>query len=141
MTSEQITSEDIDALIARWSKAAQIYIGGDLRTYAELARHADDYVLLPPFGGDPRRGFDASEEAVEWTARTFRGGEANLEVFATYASGDLAVLVAVERQHGTVGELPDQDWSLRITLVFPPGRAGMAARPSACRSTCAPSDA
>jgi len=24
----------------------------------------------------------------------------------------------VERQHGTVGGLPDQDWSLRVTLVF-----------------------
>jgi ketosteroid isomerase-like protein len=39
-------------------------------------------------------------------------------VFQTYASGELAVLVAVERQHGRVGELPSQDWSLRITLVF-----------------------
>jgi len=36
----------------------------------------------------------------------------------TYSSGDLAVLVAVERQGGTVGDLPPQDWSLRITLVF-----------------------
>lgn len=35
-----------------------------------------------------------------------------------HTSGDLAVLAAVERQHGTVGELPAQDWSLRITLVF-----------------------
>jgi ketosteroid isomerase-like protein len=52
------------------------------------------------------------------TARTFRGGQANVEVFQTYASGDLAVLVAVERQHGKVGDLPRQDWSLRITLVF-----------------------
>jgi ketosteroid isomerase-like protein len=26
--------------------------------------------------------------------------------------------VGVERQHGTVGGLPDQDWSLRVTLVF-----------------------
>ena len=24
----------------------------------------------------------------------------------------------VERQHGRVGGLPDQDWSLRVTLVF-----------------------
>jgi ketosteroid isomerase-like protein len=26
--------------------------------------------------------------------------------------------VVVERQHGEVGGLPDQDWSLRVTLVF-----------------------
>jgi ketosteroid isomerase-like protein len=30
----------------------------------------------------------------------------------------LVVLVAIERQHGEVGGLPDQDWSLRVTLVF-----------------------
>jgi ketosteroid isomerase-like protein len=30
----------------------------------------------------------------------------------------MVVLVAIERQHGEVGGLPDQDWSLRVTLVF-----------------------
>jgi ketosteroid isomerase-like protein len=55
---------------------------------------------------------------VESTPKMFRGGEADLELVETYASGDLAVLVAIERQHGEVGGLPDQDWSLRVTLVF-----------------------
>ena len=105
-------------MIARWSEAAQLYMDGDLRGYAAIARHAEDYTLLPPNGGDARSGFDGSDEAVEWTARTFQGGHAELEVFKTYRSGDLAVLVAVERQAGTVGDLPSQDWSLRITLVF-----------------------
>jgi ketosteroid isomerase-like protein len=36
----------------------------------------------------------------------------------TYASGDLVVLVVIERQHGEVGGLPDQDWSLRASWVF-----------------------
>ena len=36
----------------------------------------------------------------------------------TYSSGDLAVLVVIERQHGTIGDLPEQDWSLRVTWVF-----------------------
>jgi ketosteroid isomerase-like protein len=118
MTSTEITEQDIAALIARWSEAAQLYIDGDLRGYAAIARHAEDYTLLPPHGGDARFGFDGSDDAVEWTARTFRGGQAQLEVFKTYTSGDLVVLVAVERQVGTVGDLPPQDWSLRITLVF-----------------------
>jgi ketosteroid isomerase-like protein len=30
----------------------------------------------------------------------------------------MVVLVLVERQHGQVGGLPDQDWSLRVTMVF-----------------------
>jgi ketosteroid isomerase-like protein len=112
------TEPTMAALVDHWSAAAQAYLNGDLPTYARLAHHAADYVLTPPNGGDPRPGFDASNDAVDWTARTFRGGQVDLEVFQTYTSGDLAVLVAVERQHGAVGDVSDQDWSLRITLVF-----------------------
>jgi ketosteroid isomerase-like protein len=118
MASTEITDEDVAALIARWSEAAQRYMDGDLRGYAAIARHAEDYTLLPPNGGDARSGFDGSDEAAEWTAQNFRGGETELVVFKTYRSGDLAVLVAVERQAGTVGDRPPQDWSLRLTLVF-----------------------
>ena len=80
--------------------------------------HTHDYTLMPPTGGPPRRGHDSSDAAVEATAQFFQGGEVTLEVVETYASGDLAVLVAIERQRGNVGGLPEQDWSLRITLVF-----------------------
>jgi hypothetical protein len=103
MIMGQSTGEPLADLVERWSAAAQAYLDGDLRTYAELANHASDFTLMPPAGGDPRRGFDGSDEAVEWTARMFRGGQVGVEVFQTYAPGDLAVLVAVERQHGTVG--------------------------------------
>ena len=89
-----------------------------MRTYATLMRHADDFTLLAPSGGEPRRGFDESDAALEALARYFRGGEAELEVFETYVSGDLAVLVAIERQRGIVGDLPEQDLSLRVTLLF-----------------------
>ncbi len=85
---------------------------------SRLITHADDYTLMPPTGGQARRGFDDSEEALGALERYFRGGEADVEVVATYASGDLVVLVVVERQHGEVGELPPQDWSLRVTMVF-----------------------
>jgi len=50
--------------------------------------------------------------------RYFQAGEADLELVQSYASGDIVVLVVIERQHGEVGGLPDQDWSLRVTLVF-----------------------
>jgi ketosteroid isomerase-like protein len=106
MTATEITEQDIAALIARWSEAAQLYMDGDLRAYAAIARHAEDYTLLPPNGGDARSGFDGSDDAVEWTARTFRGGQAELEVFKTYRSGDLAVLVAVERQVASCIDMP-----------------------------------
>lgn len=110
--------EGVPELVDLWSAAAQAYMNGDLPTYAGLARHGEDYTLMRPAGGDPRRGFDGSDEAAGWLARTFLEGDADVEVFETYASGDLAVLVAIERQQGTVAPLPRQDWSMRITLVF-----------------------
>ena len=72
----------------------------------------------PPLGGGPTRGFDASSERLETMERFFQGGEAELELVESYTSGDLVVLVVIERQHGQVGGLPDQDWSLRVTWVF-----------------------
>jgi ketosteroid isomerase-like protein len=47
-------------------------------------------------------------------------GEALLvfELVQAHAWGDTVVLVMIERQHGRVGGLPDQDWSLRMTQVY-----------------------
>jgi ketosteroid isomerase-like protein len=55
---------------------------------------------------------------IKETSRFFVSGEARLDVAESYVSGNLAVLVAVERQPGVVGKSDDQDWSLRVTLVF-----------------------
>jgi ketosteroid isomerase-like protein len=119
MTQGNVTDEEVADLIRRTADAASALIGGDIRTYVTLIRHADDYTLMAPSGGEPRRGFDASDQALEAMEQYFRGGgEAELEVFQSYASGDMVVLVAIERQHGEVGGLADQDWSLRVTLVF-----------------------
>jgi ketosteroid isomerase-like protein len=48
----------------------------------------------------------------------FTSATTSLEVISTYASSDMIVLVVVERQHGVVGGLAPQDWSLRVTLVY-----------------------
>jgi len=116
--SGTVTKEELAALVERITEAAQALIAGDSRGYAALITHADDYTLMSPYGGDPVRGFDDSAPALDALARFFRGGEADVEVVETYTSGDLAVLVVIERQRGTVGDLPEQDWSLRVTWVF-----------------------
>jgi ketosteroid isomerase-like protein len=117
MVEQNVTDADVAELVRRTADAAAAYFRGDIRRYLTLIKHGDDYTLMPPYGGEPRRGFDA-EGALEATPKMFRGGEADLEVVQSYASGDMAVLVAIERQHGEVGGMPDQDWSLRVTLVF-----------------------
>jgi ketosteroid isomerase-like protein len=119
MTGEsRITEADVADLVRRMDKAADAYIRGDLQGYVTQFDHGDDYTLMPPYGGETRRGFEYTEDAAARTKSFFTSGEARLDVQQTYVSGDLAVLVAVERQHGEVGGLPDQDMSLRVTLVF-----------------------
>jgi len=114
----------VAALVKRTEQAAAALIRGDIDAYLELIRHADDYTLMPPFGGPPTRGFDRRPASLAALARFFHGGESTLEVTESYASGDLVVLVLIERQHGAVGGLPDQDWSLRVTQVYRRSAAG-----------------
>jgi ketosteroid isomerase-like protein len=68
-------------------------------------------------GGPPAR-YDDRTESLRAEASFFEGGEARLEVTQAHAWGDTIVLVMIERQHGQVGGLPDQDWSLRVTQVY-----------------------
>jgi ketosteroid isomerase-like protein len=105
-------------LTRRAQESAEAYLAGDLDTYAMLVRHAPDFTLMPPFGGPTVRGFVLDDETRERTRRTFRGGDVTVDVEASYVSDDIAVLAVVERQRGLVGDLPEQDWSLRVTLAF-----------------------
>src|SRR5262245_8182016 len=118
MMSRTVTDEELTALVQQVNEAAQALISGDIERYLARIKHADDYTLMSPYGGEPERGFHDSDAAVDALARFFRGGEATVDIVETYTSGDLAVLVVVERQHGTIGELPEQAWSLRVTWVF-----------------------
>jgi len=124
MTPSNVTEAELAEFIQRIAEAAKAYIRGDMRAYFTLIRHGDDSTLMSPFGGEPQRGFDTSPERLDALERFFGNGEAELEVVETYTSGDLVVLVAIERQHGEVGGLPDQDWSLRVTWVFQRDESG-----------------
>ena len=112
------TDQELAELVRLVTEAAEALIRGDIEGYVARIKHADDYTLMSPYGGDPTRGFDGSKEALSGLAQFFRGGDVDVEVVETYASGDLAVLVVIERQHGKIGDLPEQDWSLRVTWVF-----------------------
>ncbi|MBR1156314.1 nuclear transport factor 2 family protein [Bradyrhizobium sp. JYMT SZCCT0428] len=91
---------------------------GKMDEWSRMVRIADDFTLMQPFGGPASRGFDASPERLAQLAKYFRNGGAKLELVQSYASDGLVVLVMIERQHGEVGGLPDQDWSLRVTQVY-----------------------
>ena len=113
-----ITEQDLDELVERVRHATRALIQGDVRGYIELVDEAPDYTLMPPTGGPTRHGSDRSPETIGALEQFFGGsGDGDFELEQSYAGGDLAVLVGVERQHGTVAGV-EQDWSLRVTLVF-----------------------
>ena len=113
------SDEELDELLRRTADAASALIRGDARSYFRLVRHADDFTLMSPYGGRPDTRLRRLGRR-HWTplAQFFRSGEARLEVVASHVSGDLAVLVLIEHQRGEIGDLPEQDLSLRVTLVF-----------------------
>ncbi|MBR1270660.1 nuclear transport factor 2 family protein [Bradyrhizobium sp. AUGA SZCCT0222] len=105
-------------LIQRTEAQAVAFMRGEMDEWSRMVRIADDFTLMQPFGGPASHGFNASPERLTQLAKYFRNGDAKLELVQSYASDGLVVLVMIERQHGEVGGLPDQDWSLRVTQVY-----------------------
>ncbi|HMJ20381.1 MAG TPA: nuclear transport factor 2 family protein, partial [Terriglobales bacterium] len=110
--------KDVADVTRRSAEANKALVHGDIDGYLALIEHAKDYTLMAPFGGAPTRGFDTSSEHRAAMARFFKSGTFDQDVIASYASGDLIVLVTIERVRAEVGGLPEQDWSLRVTQVF-----------------------
>jgi ketosteroid isomerase-like protein len=111
-------TDEVPLLLRRATDANSALLRGDIREYLTLVDHSTDYTLMAPFGGPPMRGFDYSDGRLAELRRFFRSGEGELELVRSYASGDLVVLVLIEHQHAAVGDLQDQDWSLRVTQVY-----------------------
>ena len=118
MASEEVSDDELASLIRRTADANDALICGDIGRYLTLITHADDYTLMAPFGGAPTRGFDLSSDRLAAFARFFKSGTATLEIVQSYVSGGMVVLVMIERQRAEIAELPEQDWSLRVTQVY-----------------------
>ena len=110
--------DDVAALEQRSAHANKALVRGDIDRYLALIEHSQYSTLMNPFGGAPTRGFVDSPERRAGMAKFFKSGTLDQEVVAAHASGDLVVLVTIERVRAEVGGLPEQDWSLRVTQVF-----------------------
>ncbi len=109
---------EIASLIERTAVAEVALVRGEIDRYLSLVSHADDYTLMAPFGGAPRRGFDTSPARLAELSRFFRGGSGTVEIVQTYASGSMVALAMIARLRATVGGLPEQEWPLRVTQVY-----------------------
>ncbi|HEX6705599.1 MAG TPA: DUF4440 domain-containing protein [Albitalea sp.] len=113
-----VNTDAIAEVVTLAAEKNAAFMRGDMERWSRLVRIAPDFTLMQPFGGPASHGFDASPQRLAEMSRYFRNGKTKLEVAQTYASGELVVLVMIERQTGQVGGLPEQDWSLRVTEVY-----------------------
>jgi ketosteroid isomerase-like protein len=109
---------DAERLAARAAAAHQYMMRGDIAAYRKTLALAPDFTLMDPFGGRPT---GVPETDAHWNriGAFFRNGRgARFDLLASYASRDMVVLVANEHAHVAVGAVLEQNWSLRVTLIF-----------------------
>jgi ketosteroid isomerase-like protein len=111
------TDAAVSELVGRTEEAAAAWMRGDMDRYLALTHHAHGFTLMDPGGGPVRRFDDRAAGFKDWQS-PFAGGEARLEHVETHAWDDTAIVVMIERQHGQVGGMPDQDLSVRVTHVY-----------------------
>jgi ketosteroid isomerase-like protein len=111
------SDRDVDAVVVRAEEAAGAYVRGDMKRYLELVHHAEQFTLLPPYGG-PAIRHEHRDRSVRASAGFIQDGEALLEHVETHVWNDTLVVAMIERQHGRVEGSPDQDLSLRVTHVY-----------------------
>jgi len=89
---------ELGYFIARLEDATNGMLNGDASLWMELASHADDATLFPPFGGVARGWEEVGARYEAAAARQTPGsGSVSVEVLASGVSGELAYVVGLER--------------------------------------------
>ena len=101
-----------------YAEANAALMKGDAGTWNRLMPLTEDFVLFSPCGGKPSRYVDYGPERIERMGRFFKNGTFSQEVVQAFASDDMIVIASIERANVSVGEIPQQDWALRVTSVF-----------------------
>lgn len=91
---------------------------GDIDGYRAVITLSDDFSFFSPFGGEARRAAAFTDESMAAMGRFFRNGTQESHIVEVYDAPALVVLVLVERATVEAGEIPMQDWWLRVTLVY-----------------------
>lgn len=109
--------EEVHKLIVLSRESNAALLRGDAEQYATMVKLAEDFTLMSPFGGNARLGIPTPERMHE-IGKFFKNGSLEQEVVHTYSSPEMVVLAIIERAHVEVGGLPQQNWALRVTLVY-----------------------
>jgi ketosteroid isomerase-like protein len=111
-------SDTMAELVERSRLSNAALMRGDINRYRELVSYTANFTLMSPFGGAPTHGRDLTDAAWERMGRFFRNGSLSQELVEAYGTEDMVVLAIIERSVVEVGEVPAQEWALRVTLVY-----------------------
>ena len=114
-----ISDADIEQLLTALDSGRPAWISGALGVGPGLDAEQDaDMTIFGPFGGEAGRGAGLPDRQRAM-ADLFHGGTGRSEVVKTIVSGDLAVVVLIERNEAVIdgGDDP-QPWVLRTTQVL-----------------------
>lgn len=114
-----VTDADVRDLLALLDEGRQAWIEGKLGVGDGFDVDQDeDMTIFGPFGS-VLRGTAELAGRQDRAARLFSGGTGHSELIKTIVSGDLVVVVLIERNDAVVGGADDpQPWVLRTTQVF-----------------------
>lgn len=114
------TDEEIRMLVAELDLGRDAWIHGHLeKVGTSRMAQAADMTIFGPFGGKAVRNGPEFGSRQSQVAARFRGGSGTTEIVEAFTSGDLLVLVLVERSQVLFeGREEPQSWVLRTTQVF-----------------------
>jgi ketosteroid isomerase-like protein len=107
-TAQDAAAATIKYLADLSMRAYTALMQGDAASYAAVMKHTADFTLMQPFGGKVAHGFDTSPGHLKTLGAFFRNGDFRQEIVQSIVSDNVAVLVTIAQQ----------DWPLRVTLVF-----------------------
>jgi ketosteroid isomerase-like protein len=115
-----ISNEDIQELLRELDRGRDGWIHGNLALdTTEKVVQATDMTIFGPFGGEALRNGPGMEKRQQNAVSQFHGGSGRSEVVDTFVSGDLVVVVLVERSEVRFSPGgPLEPWVLRTTQVF-----------------------
>jgi hypothetical protein len=114
-----ITDAELEELLEMLDQGRQAWITGELDFGQSLRVDQDpDMTIFGPWGGEAGRG-PGLPDRQKAMAKLFKGGTGHNEVVKTIVSGDVVVVVLLERSEVIVeGAESVQSWVLRTTQVF-----------------------
>jgi hypothetical protein len=117
---QPISDSQVQELVRALEAERQAWVEGRFDPNAGgMMIQATDMTIFGPFGGEAGAGGPELAARQKRVNSSFRGGSGHCEVVRSIASGDLVVLVMMERNQVTfAGRTEPHAWTLRTTQVF-----------------------